>query len=399
VVIQRVKVQTPFAVEFARSSRTRDGAPTLVPVSEGGAQVPAVVLVLDESVTVADARAMLYRRETGRLNDKTAGSRAAWIAKLPGFAGTSTCLYTALRANIRPLTAKKLAELAVCSAAGPAGAERRDGISYLQQQKRRGVKTPLMSAYEKAVLERTCARDLDGARERAAAIQALDQKEIDLAWDLVMRGLERQPEILGDLRGRTGTLLAAAGVVTSVVIGFFATNPSSISRVSEILLLAGFLLALVAVWECSLVLRSLHDKSDTDLDAYVALRRDGAGRAFELRAGAQGPATVEKLYRKYQDQKVSKPYREWRVTLNQGSLRQLRDVANDTDPLSTPDDLTAEVTSFLSLARKSNWLVISRLTKAFNKAAVLFGIQLLLWIAAAVALYLHLHGGGAAAHK
>ena len=120
--------------------------------------------------------------------------------------------------------------------------------------------------------------------------------------------------------------------MTSVVIGFFAAKSSSVSRVSEILLLAGFLPALVAVWECSLVLRSLHDESDTDLDAYVALRRDGAGRAFELRAGAQGPATVEKLRRKYQDQKVSKPYREWRVTLNQGLLRQLRDVANDTDP-------------------------------------------------------------------
>ena len=96
-VTRRIEVETPFAVEFARSSRTRDGAPTLVPVSEGGAHVPAVLLVLDDSVTVADARAMLYRRETGRLNDTSAGSRAAWIAELAGFAGTSTCLYTALQ--------------------------------------------------------------------------------------------------------------------------------------------------------------------------------------------------------------------------------------------------------------------------------------------------------------
>ena len=166
-VTRRIEVETPFAVEFARSSRTRDGAPTLVPVSEGGAHVPASVLVLDDSVTVAQARAMLYRRETGRRNDLNAGSSSAWIAELAGFATTSVCLYTAFQPNIRPLTAEKLAELAVCSAAAAAGAEHRDGISYLQQQKRRSLVTPLMPAYEKAVLARTGARDLDGAWARA----------------------------------------------------------------------------------------------------------------------------------------------------------------------------------------------------------------------------------------
>ena len=166
-VTWRVEVETPFAVEFARSSRTRDGAPTLVPVSEGGTRVPASVLVLADSATAADARAMLYRRETGRLHDKSAGSGAAWIAELAGFAGLSTCLYAAFEANIRPLTAEKLAELAVCSAAAAAGATRRDGISYLEQQKRRGLVTPLTSPYEEAVLARTAARDLDGAWELA----------------------------------------------------------------------------------------------------------------------------------------------------------------------------------------------------------------------------------------
>jgi hypothetical protein len=86
---------------------------------------------------------------------------------LAGCAGINVCLYTALPANIRPLTAYKLAELAVQSAAALAGAARRDGISYLQQQKRHGVVTPLMAPYEKAVLARTGAGDLDGAWERA----------------------------------------------------------------------------------------------------------------------------------------------------------------------------------------------------------------------------------------
>ena len=162
-VARRIEVQTPFCVEFARSSHTRDGAPTLVPVRGGGAYVPAAVLVLEDSVTAAEARAMLYRRETGCLKNTSAGPRAEWIAELAGFAGIGTCFYTALHANIQPLTAEKLAELAVRSAAAPAGAERRDGISYLQQQKRRGTVTPLMPAYEEAVLARTGADDLSGA--------------------------------------------------------------------------------------------------------------------------------------------------------------------------------------------------------------------------------------------
>lgn len=166
-VTQRIEVQTPFRVEFARSSRTRDGAPTLVPVSEGGAHVSASVLVLDEAVTVGDARDMLYRRETGRRDEVNTASSTDWIAELAGCAGINVCLYTALPANIRPLTAQKLAELAVQSAAAPAGAARRDGISYLQQQKRNGVVTPLMASYEKAVLAHTGACDLDGAWERA----------------------------------------------------------------------------------------------------------------------------------------------------------------------------------------------------------------------------------------
>lgn len=169
VVTQRLEVQTPFTVEFARSSRTRDGAPTLVKVSEGGAHVPASVLVLDDSVTVPAARAMLYRRETWETADKDPEGQVSWIAELTGFTGLSTCLYTSLPANIQPLTVQKLAELAIHSAAGPAGADRRDGISYLQQQKRRGVLTPLVPPYEEAVLARTDAGDLDSAWEQVRA--------------------------------------------------------------------------------------------------------------------------------------------------------------------------------------------------------------------------------------
>lgn len=66
-IIKRIEIETPFPVEFARSSRTRDGAPTLVPVSQGGSTVHAVILVLDREVSESQARDVLWRRERSDL--------------------------------------------------------------------------------------------------------------------------------------------------------------------------------------------------------------------------------------------------------------------------------------------------------------------------------------------
>src|SRR5262245_30159590 len=55
-------VLTPFKVEFARKSKTRKGAPTLIPVEHRGAPVEAKILVLD--VSEIEAANRLYRRET-----------------------------------------------------------------------------------------------------------------------------------------------------------------------------------------------------------------------------------------------------------------------------------------------------------------------------------------------
>ena len=59
-------ILTPFKVEYARSSRTRGGAPTLVPVDGGGFQVSAVVFVLSDAMSEKEAKDMLWRRETRR---------------------------------------------------------------------------------------------------------------------------------------------------------------------------------------------------------------------------------------------------------------------------------------------------------------------------------------------
>src|SRR5947209_6105642 len=48
----RIEAETPFAVEYGRTSkRTRGGAPTLVPVRTGGAHVKATIFVLKDSIS------------------------------------------------------------------------------------------------------------------------------------------------------------------------------------------------------------------------------------------------------------------------------------------------------------------------------------------------------------
>jgi hypothetical protein len=172
-VVRRIEAKTPFAVEFARSSRTRGGAPTLVPVNSGGAPVRSNVLVLEESVDEELAHDMLYRRETWRIGESvTYEDRVAdeiCIPAISSFMGIGACLYAELKPNIDPLTVERLADLAIRSAAEDAGAKRRDGISYLAQQKRCGVMTPLMPAYEEEILARTRGLDLANAWARVRA--------------------------------------------------------------------------------------------------------------------------------------------------------------------------------------------------------------------------------------
>ncbi len=172
VTVRRIAgVETPFRIEFARSSRVRDRAPTLVPVERGGARVGGVVLVLHDSVTETAARDMLYRRERNRAGTADAYADldpadidGAFLGRLDGFAGLDAVFHAALRANIKRPTPGLLARLAIASAAAPAGAARRDGIRYLMDARASGIATPLMPAYEAEILRLTGARNLEEAR-------------------------------------------------------------------------------------------------------------------------------------------------------------------------------------------------------------------------------------------
>ncbi len=172
LIVRRVTgVETPFSIEFSRSSRVRDRAPTLVPVARGGARVSGVVLVLEDAVTETAAQDMLYRRERNRVGSSDvyadvdpADPDSAFLGRLDSFAGMDVVLHAALRANIWEPTAELLACLAIESAAAPSGATGRDGISYLMDAKRSGIVTPLMSGYEAEILRLTGGRDLEEAR-------------------------------------------------------------------------------------------------------------------------------------------------------------------------------------------------------------------------------------------
>ena len=114
VTVDRITgVETPFRVEFSRSSRVRDGAPTLVPVDKGGGRVSAVVIVLRESVTETAAQDMLYRRERNRVGsgeiyadvDQT-NIDSAFLGRLDHFAGLDVVFHAALKGEHRGADAR-----------------------------------------------------------------------------------------------------------------------------------------------------------------------------------------------------------------------------------------------------------------------------------------------------
>ena len=148
----------------------RGGAPTVVPVENAGAAVRGSVLVLRESVSIEDARDLLWRREIRRegtaqryrepLGTDPNQMRAM---ELPDFVGLAVVLYARFGPTLSNPTPEELADLAIRSVGTEAGSKGLDGISYLISLKRQGIATPLMPAYEQAVLRRAGATSLENA--------------------------------------------------------------------------------------------------------------------------------------------------------------------------------------------------------------------------------------------
>lgn len=169
LVGRKQNVRTPFGVEFARCSTKRGGAPTLVPLKQGGTPVLGQILLVNVSEQEASDR--LWRREINKVGQgghythhTKPGPNTLIIDRYENFEGVGVVLAARFAATIEPLTAAHLAELAIKSAR----LERtgRDGITYLMDAKRNGITTPLSDAYEQEILSRTDAHDLGEALRR-----------------------------------------------------------------------------------------------------------------------------------------------------------------------------------------------------------------------------------------
>jgi hypothetical protein len=179
---------TPFNVEYARRSRTRSGAPTLVPVPEGvGSPVKGVILVLKAAITEEQAKNMLYRREIHKIGlkneiydheNQTKKKDGLLIKTLDNFCGVPIVIYTSLEPNIEEIfnpnlsdkkKAEILAEAAINSITSETYKDHRDGIWYLYQNILSGIITPLTEPYQNEILKRANgATDLSSARDHFA---------------------------------------------------------------------------------------------------------------------------------------------------------------------------------------------------------------------------------------
>ncbi len=143
-----IKVQTPWPVEYARKSKTRGYAPTLVRF-EDSRPVAAQILVLD-TCCLDTARGLVACREG------CSPCRIAICEELTDeHTELSAVFYTALGANIDPVAGAELARLAIdsCAKVQAKGQPCKNGIHYLRKNIEHGVVTALTCEYKQAILD------------------------------------------------------------------------------------------------------------------------------------------------------------------------------------------------------------------------------------------------------
>lgn len=167
LIARRTPTTTPFPVEYARLSRTRGGAPTIVPHPQGG-HVRAELIALAESVSLQEAKSRLWRRETRREESSedyrdSQSPNAVLVRDHGAYGGLNNVLYTDFNpaGKLDAPNAEALARAAIGSVANaPAG---KDGISYLKDLLDDGVVTPLTASYRDQILALTGCSSLSGA--------------------------------------------------------------------------------------------------------------------------------------------------------------------------------------------------------------------------------------------
>jgi len=164
-----ITIETPFPVEYGRFSLSRGGAPTLVPHASGGS-VTAQILPLTSECSKQFAMDILWRREIRSSNSSRkyspgTGANAVLVKVCRDFHDFDEVFYTDFNKEGKcfDLTARKLASAAIESV-GRADSGK-DGITYLLNNIRNGIITPLTPEYETSVLAMTGAALLEEALE------------------------------------------------------------------------------------------------------------------------------------------------------------------------------------------------------------------------------------------
>jgi hypothetical protein len=162
-----VLVRTPFGVEYGRLSSSRGDAPTLVPHALGGV-VDARILPLAAECSEEFAMNILYRREIRKVGTDRRYTPSPWpnavlVKPWRDFHGFDVVFYTDFNDEgkiERPLP-ENLAKKAIASV--ELAKEGKDGITYLMDNIRNGILTPLTRDYESEILKQTGAIDLQEA--------------------------------------------------------------------------------------------------------------------------------------------------------------------------------------------------------------------------------------------
>jgi hypothetical protein len=171
-IITRIKTPTPFKVEYGRYSwKTRAGAPTLVP-HEAGAPVDGEILVLDDAVSLDEARNMLWRRErriegTGKTYEEGNGKNNVLVREWADSPWVEHVLYTDFHPEGK-VASPRAADLAMNAIQSVKAAKPgMDGITYLKDNLAFGIKTELTADYEAEILKQTETNSLDEALRKA----------------------------------------------------------------------------------------------------------------------------------------------------------------------------------------------------------------------------------------
>ncbi len=178
-----MEVETPFAVEYARKSDTRSGAPSLVPVPDGkGGHVQSCLFVLKPYTRIQSAKNILYRREIHQIGNRSKiyihsnnpGVNKTTVDEIHNFKDVDLVLYTRIGANLPAILdenitdqekAEQLARLSINSINEMTFFTCQDGIHYLAAAMHYGVTTRLTELYKQAILHLTDnAPDLTEAR-------------------------------------------------------------------------------------------------------------------------------------------------------------------------------------------------------------------------------------------